>query len=40
MRGVSAELARKATPGAYGATGRATKPPPSSQQPLTFSRVL
>lgn len=40
MRGVSAELARKATPGAYGATGRATRPPSSSQQPLTVSRVL
>ena len=40
MRGVSAELARKATPQAYGASGHATKPPPSSQQPLTLSRVL
>jgi hypothetical protein len=40
MRGVSAELARKATPHAYGATGHATKPPASSQQPLTLSRVL
>lgn len=40
MRGVSAELARKATPQAYGSTGRATKPPASSQQPLTLSRVL
>jgi len=40
MRGVSAELARKATPQAYGATGSATKPPASSQQPLTLSRVL
>ena len=27
MRGVSAELARKATPQAYGASGRATRPP-------------
>jgi hypothetical protein len=40
MRGVSAELARKATPNAYGATGQVTKPPPSSQKPLTLSRVL
>lgn len=40
MRGVSAELARKATPQAYGATGQATRPPISSQQPLTLSRVL
>ena len=40
MRGVSNELARKATPQAYGATGRATAPPVSSQQPLTVSRVL
>jgi hypothetical protein len=40
MRGVSNELARKATPQAYGATGRATTPPVSSQQPLTVSRVL
>src|SRR5262249_17745896 len=40
MRGVSDELARKATPAAYGASGRATRPPASSQQPLTVSRVL
>ena len=40
MRGVSNELARKATPQAYGATGRATTPPVSSQQPLAISRVL
>jgi hypothetical protein len=40
MRGVSNELARKATPQAYGATGRATAPPVSSRQPLTVSRVL
>jgi hypothetical protein len=40
LRGVSNELARKATPQAYGATGRATAPPVSSQQPLTVSRVL
>ena len=40
MRGVSAELARKATPGAYGASGRATKPGASAMLPLTVSRVL
>ena len=40
MRGVSDELARKATPSAYGATGRAAMPPRSSMQPLTVSRVL
>jgi hypothetical protein len=40
MRGVSSELSRKATPQAYGATGKATTPPVSSQQPLTVSRVL
>jgi hypothetical protein len=40
MRGVSSELARKATPQGYGASGRSAAPPPSSQQPLTVSRVL
>jgi hypothetical protein len=40
MRGVSTELARKATPQAYGASGRATAPAASSRQPLTLSRVL
>ena len=40
MRGVSAELARKATPQAYGASGRATTPSAGSMQPLTVSRVL
>jgi hypothetical protein len=40
MRGVSAELARKATPQGYGASGRAAAPPQSSLQPLTLSRVL
>jgi hypothetical protein len=40
MRGVSAELARKATPQGYGASGRAAAPAPSSLQPLTLSRVL
>ena len=40
MRGVSQELARKATPAGYGATGKAATPSASSQQPLTVSRVL
>ena len=40
MRGVSSELARKATPQAYGASGRATPSSPSGQRPLTLSRVL
>src|SRR5262249_43597576 len=40
MRGVSAELARKATPQGYGASGRAAVAPQSSLQPLTLSRVL
>jgi hypothetical protein len=40
MRSVSTELARKATPQAYGASGKATVPAASSMQPLTLSRVL
>jgi hypothetical protein len=40
MRGVSAELARKATPQAYGASGQATRPGAAGIQPLTLSRVL
>jgi hypothetical protein len=40
MRGASDELARRATPNAYGASGRAAAPPPSSMQPLAVSRVL
>jgi hypothetical protein len=40
MRGVSSELARKATPQAYGASGRATAPTAAGMQPLTLSRVL
>jgi hypothetical protein len=40
MRGVSTELARKATPQAYGASGCATVPTPAAIQPLTLSRVL
>ena len=34
MRGVSDELARKAAPQTYGATGRANAPGPSAAQPL------
>jgi hypothetical protein len=40
MRGVSAELARKATPQGYGASGRAATPSANQRQPLTLSRVL
>ena len=40
MRGASDELARRATPQAYGSSGRAAVPPPSSMQPLAVSRVL
>jgi hypothetical protein len=40
MRGVSDELARKAAPSTYGATGRANAPGASASQPLAVSRVL
>jgi hypothetical protein len=40
MRGVSDELARKATPQGYGASGRAAVPGANGAQPLTVSRVL
>lgn len=40
MRGVHDELARKAAPSTYGASGRPSAPPPSAAQPLTVSRVL
>jgi hypothetical protein len=40
MRGVSDELARKAAPSTYGASGRTNTPPPSTAQPLAVSRVL
>jgi hypothetical protein len=40
MRGVSSELARKATPQGYGASGRAAAPVAAAMQPLTLSRVL
>jgi hypothetical protein len=40
MRGVSEELARKAQPQGYGASGHAMAPAKSGTQPLTLSRVL
>jgi hypothetical protein len=40
IRGVSGELARKATPQTYGATGRPTAPSKSTIQPLAVSRSL
>jgi hypothetical protein len=40
MRGVSDELARKATPQGYGASGRGVTPARNGHQPLTVSRVL
>lgn len=40
IRGVSGELARKAAPQTYGATGRPAAPGPSTIQPLAVSRIL
>jgi hypothetical protein len=40
MRGVSGELARKATPQGYGASGQRATPAASGLQPLAVSRVL
>ncbi len=40
MRGVSDQLARKAAPSTYGASGRANAPGASAAQPLAVSRVL
>jgi len=40
MRGVSTELARKASPQTYGASGRHSVPDPKAAQPLAVSRVL
>jgi hypothetical protein len=40
MRGVSEELARKAQPQGYGASGHAMAPAKGRAQPLTLSRVL
>jgi hypothetical protein len=40
IRGVSGELARKAAPQTYGATGRPSAPGPSAIQPLALSRNI
>ena len=40
MRRLSGDLARKASPQIYGASGRTTAPDPKRGQPLAFSRVL
>jgi hypothetical protein len=40
IRGVSGELARKASPQTYGASGRPSVPGPSAIQPLAVSRSL
>ena len=40
VRGVSGELARKASPQTYGASGRANTPDPRAAQPLAVSRML
>ena len=40
VRGVSGELARKASPQTYGAGGRTTAPDPRNAPPLAVSRVL
>jgi hypothetical protein len=40
MRRLSGDLARKASPQIYGASGRTTAPDPKRGQPLAFSRLL
>jgi hypothetical protein len=40
MRRLSGDLARKACPQVYGASGRATAPDPKRAQPLALSRML
>lgn len=40
IRGVSGELARKAAPSTYGASGRANAPSSKTSQPLAISRTL
>jgi hypothetical protein len=40
VRGVSGEMARKAAPQTYGASGRTVAPPASAAQPLALSRTL
>jgi hypothetical protein len=39
VRGVSGDLARKAAPQTYGASGRTVMPSPSAAQPLALSRI-
>jgi hypothetical protein len=40
VRGVSCEMARKAAPQTYGASGRAVAPHKTAAQPLALSRTL
>ena len=40
VRRLSSDLARKASPQVYGASGRTTAPDPKRAQPLAFSRTL
>ncbi len=40
MRRLSGDIARKACPQVYGASGRTTVPDPKRAQPLAFSRML
>jgi hypothetical protein len=40
MRRLSGDLARKACPQVYGASGRASAPDPKRAQPLAFSRTM
>jgi hypothetical protein len=40
MRRLSGDIARKASPQVYGASGRTTAPDPKRAQPLAFSRML
>lgn len=40
IRGVQGELARKAAPSTYGASGRATTPSSKTSQPMAVSRSL
>jgi hypothetical protein len=40
MRRLSGDIARKASPQVYGASGRTTVPDPKRAQPLAFSRTL
>jgi hypothetical protein len=40
VRGVSGELARKAAPQTYGASGRTVMPSPNAAQPLAVSRSM